>query len=117
MHRDGPIVTASVALNAPDEYGGGGTLIEAVGRAGRDAGAQGAADPGDAIRPGSGCVVLHPNLHPKLTLTLALTLTLTLTPTLIRCVVLHPGNVRHGGAPISSGVRYILVPLLTHPYP
>ena len=63
MHRDGPIVTASVALNAPDEYGGGGTLIEAVGRAGRDAGAQGAADPCDAIRPGSGCVVLHPNLN------------------------------------------------------
>ena len=79
MHRDGPIVTASVALNAPDEYDGGGTLIEALGGAGRDEGAQGAADPSAAFRPSSGCVVLH------------------------------PGNVRHGGAPISSGVRYILV--------
>ena len=79
MHRDGPVVTASVALNSPDEYCGGGTLIEALGRARWGAGAHEAADPSVAFRPGRGCVVLH------------------------------PGNVRHGGAPISSGVRYILV--------
>ena len=79
MHRDGPVVTASVALNSPDEYGGGGTLIEALDRAGRGTGAGGAAHPSAAFRPGRGCAVLH------------------------------PGNVRHGGAPISSGVRYILV--------
>ena len=30
MHRDGPVVTATVALNAPQEYEGGGTLIEAL---------------------------------------------------------------------------------------
>ena len=35
MHRDGPVVTATVALNAPQEYEGGGTLIEASRRTAR----------------------------------------------------------------------------------
>ena len=65
MHRDGPVVTATVALNAPQEYEGGGTLIEALAAA--------------AFRVERGCAVLH------------------------------PGSVRHGGAELTSGVRYILV--------
>ena len=30
MHRDGPLVTATITLNPRDEYDGGGTLIEAL---------------------------------------------------------------------------------------
>ena len=77
MHRDGPVVTATVALNAPQEYEGGGTLIEALGTAGQPA--NGAPDSAAAFRVERGCAVLH------------------------------PGSVRHGGAELTSGVRYILV--------
>ena len=77
MHRDGPVVTATVALNAPQEYEGGGTLIEALGTAGQPA--NGAPDAAAAFRVPRGCAVLH------------------------------PGSVRHGGAELTSGVRYILV--------
>lgn len=69
MHRDGPLVTATVALNGLDEYDGGGTLIEAL-AGGRDGGVQ-RVDRGH--------------------------------------VVLHPGAVRHGGQPITRGLRYVLV--------
>lgn len=69
-HRDGPLVTATVALNSPSEYEGGGTLIEALGWP---------ATPPTPLRLPTGHVLLH------------------------------PGNVRHGGAPISAGLRYILV--------
>lgn len=82
MHRDGPVVTATVALNAPSDYGGGGTLVEPLGIFGREGGrgsAHEAADPAAAFRVERGRAVLH------------------------------PGNVRHGGAEIHSGVRYILV--------
>ena len=72
MHRDGPVVTATVALNAPQEYEGGGTLIEALSK-------RGAPDAAAAFRVERGCAVLH------------------------------PGSVRHGGAELTSGVRYILV--------
>ena len=68
MHRDGPVVTATVALNAPQEYEGGGTLIEALGW-----------DAAAAFRVERGCAVLH------------------------------PGSVRHGGAELTAGIRYILV--------
>jgi Flp pilus assembly protein TadD len=47
MHRDGPLVTATIALNHRDEYDGGGTLIEAL------AG-------GKALAVGIGHVILHP---------------------------------------------------------
>lgn len=73
MHRDGPLVTATIALNRDDEYDGGGTLIEAAAEA-RDGG-------------GSGGVQRVRRGH----------------------VVLHPGAVRHGGEPITRGLRYVLV--------
>lgn len=69
MHRDGPLVTATVTLNRCDEYDGGGTLIEAL-AGGSDSGVQ-RVDRGH--------------------------------------VVLHPGAVRHGGQPITRGLRYVLV--------
>jgi len=72
MHRDGPLVTATIALNRGDEYDGGGTLIEAL------MGAGGGGD-GAVQRVGRGHVVLH------------------------------PGAVRHGGHPITRGLRYVLV--------
>jgi len=50
MHRDGPLVTATITLNRRDEYDGGGTLIEAL-AAGSDSGVQ---------RVERGHVVLHP---------------------------------------------------------
>ena len=63
-HRDGPGVACVVSLNDAGEYDGGGTYIEALGKALR-------VDAGHAV--------------------------------------LHPGNVRHAGAQITRGVRYILV--------
>lgn len=69
-HRDGPLVTATLALNRPSEYDGGGTLIEALGWP---------AAPPAPLRLQAGHALLH------------------------------PGNVRHGGAPISAGLRYVLV--------
>ena len=67
-HRDGTLLTANIALNGPEEYGGGGTLVEAL----------------LASRPVAICLRAG---H----------------------VLLHPGNVRHAGMAISSGVRYLLV--------
>ena len=69
MHRDGPLVTATITLNDLDAYDGGGTLIEAL-----------ADDSGGGVqRVGRGHIVLH------------------------------PGAVRHGGQPITRGLRYVLV--------
>lgn len=48
MHRDGPLVTATIALNGLDEYDGGGTAIEAL------------APPRTSLRVDTGHVVLHP---------------------------------------------------------
>lgn len=48
MHRDGLLVTANVALNAPDEYTGGGTIVD------------GANVFNDPIRLDRGHVLLHP---------------------------------------------------------
>lgn len=67
-HRDGTLLTANIALNGPEDYGGGGTLVEAL----------------LASRPVAICLQAG---H----------------------VLLHPGNVRHGGMAITSGVRYVLV--------
>ncbi|KAG8458537.1 hypothetical protein KFE25_003072 [Diacronema lutheri] len=68
-HRDGPLVTATCALNCPSEFDGGGTLIEA-----KD-------------WPRSPAPIRLARGH----------------------ALLHPGNVRHGGAPITSGLRFVLV--------
>jgi predicted 2-oxoglutarate/Fe(II)-dependent dioxygenase YbiX len=79
MHRDGPLVTATITLNHRDEYSGGGTLIEAL------AGGEGLAINGDGDMGGG--VQRVPRGH----------------------VILHPGAIRHGGQPITRGLRYVLV--------
>ena len=71
VHRDGPTLTATIALNSMACYEGGGTMIEAL---------------ADRLPDGSSvlkCDVGH--------------------------VLLHPGILRHAGAPITRGLRYILV--------
>ncbi|KAG8461484.1 hypothetical protein KFE25_001088 [Diacronema lutheri] len=73
VHRDGPGVAVTIALNAENEYDGGGTLIEAL---------EPSAQPGH--RHG---VLRRPAGH----------------------VIMHPATVRHGGAPITRGRRYIFV--------
>ena len=53
IHRDGPLIAATIALNGADEYQGGGTLIEALST--------------DPMREGSGVLkvdVGHVILHP-----------------------------------------------------
>ena len=80
VHRDGPLLTAVLALN--DEFDGGGTLIEALSGEHGGGGGGGGGGSGGVLRLGRGHVVLH------------------------------PGLVRHGGAPITRGVRYILVVFL-----
>ena len=83
MHRDGPLVTATIALNGLDEYAGGGTLIEALAARDEDSAAGSAADSvADSVAEPTGHVRV-PTGH----------------------VVLHPGAVRHGGNPITSGLR------------
>lgn len=67
MHRDGLLVTANIALNAPEEYVGGGTIVEGLN------------ERNESIRIGRGHVLLH------------------------------PGDVMHGGSPITEGIRYVLV--------
>lgn len=89
VHRDGPLVAATVPLNGLGEYDGGGTLIEALLDTGGGAGAaEPTASPGGpaagghergALRRGAGYLIIH------------------------------PATVRHGGAPITRGLRYILV--------
>lgn len=69
MHRDGPYVTANIALNDLESYEGGGTIIEGLCNK----------DEKKAIRLKRGHILLH------------------------------PGDVKHGGAPITAGVRYALV--------
>lgn len=48
MHRDGLLLTANIALNSPEEYAGGGTIVE------------GANVLNDPIRLDKGHVLLHP---------------------------------------------------------
>ena len=87
-HRDGTLLTANIALNSADEYSGGGTLVESllpdaeIGDAPSDCGSNltsGRWRGGTAVRLSQGHVLLH------------------------------PGNIRHGGLPITRGVRYVLV--------
>lgn len=63
-HRDGSVLSFNIALNARDEYEGGGTWFEGLGQS-------------LPIERGHVCA--------------------------------HASGVLHGGHPISSGVRYILV--------
>lgn len=79
MHRDGPLLTATIALNGLGEYEGGGTVFEALGdeiSTTRDP------RPESVIRLEAGAVLLY------------------------------PGFVRHGGAAVTRGLRYILVMFL-----
>ena len=101
MHRDGPLVTATVALNPPTEYDGGGTLIEAL----------------------IGQSLMDRRTASRRTSSAPTTITQTVEQSSdeeaagasasLRVeaghVILHPGAVRHGGLRIRSGVRYVLV--------
>jgi len=90
LHRDGPLVTATIALNRQDEYDGGGTRIEALqGRMllGQDDVGIGGGAAGGGGTAGGASVLRVPQGH----------------------AVLHPGAVRHGGEPITRGLRYFLV--------
>ena len=94
-HRDGPLLTATLALNDPAEFDGGGTQIEALRQFATndgDADLLSPPPPGEALR--GGAAALRPAAGHA---------------------VLHPGNVRHGGAAISRGVRYVLVIFLFDP--
>lgn len=86
LHRDGPLVTATISLSRLDEYGGGGTLIEALaaGERPRAAGERPSERPSASSRTN---VKRVPRGH----------------------AILHPGAVRHGGEPITRGLRYVLV--------
>jgi hypothetical protein len=93
-HRDGPLVACMVALNDLGDYDGGGTFVEALTCApqsgslessgGVVGGATGSGVSGSGINGG----VLRRS---------------------IGHLVLHPGYVRHGGAEVTRGVRYVLV--------
>jgi len=90
MHRDGPLVTATIVLNPLEEYDGGGTVIEAlVGGKNLVNGATGGglSDAPDGGRDGGAQPLRVGRGH----------------------VILHPGAVRHGGGPITRGLRYVLV--------
>lgn len=86
FHQDGPLVTCNIALNSPNEYEGGGTAIKAL-RLGANIDEE---LPGGVLRPVDGkedCLaVVMPAGH----------------------ALVHPGHVRHAGAPIQSGVRWLL---------
>ena len=73
-HQDDSHLSLTVALNAADEYDGGGTAFEDV----------------DGASPSAPTVV-----SPKL-----------------GHVVAFPGALRHGGAPVTRGVRYIIAAFL-----
>ena len=60
MHRDGPVLTATVALNNPREYDGGGTLVEALGCSAASRIDHSAAEASAAFRVETGHAVLHP---------------------------------------------------------
>ncbi|KAJ1447512.1 hypothetical protein M885DRAFT_189274 [Pelagophyceae sp. CCMP2097] len=83
MHRDGPLITATVALNGLDEYEGGGTVVEALSW--------------DPSRPTADLATAR-SFERDAALRLAR-----------GHVLLYPGFIRHGGGAITSGVRYILV--------
>ena len=84
FHQDGPLITCNIALNSPDEYEGGGTILKAL--------QQGAnldrEPPAGVLRheEGVGTAVVLPAGH----------------------ALVHPGQVLHAGAPIHSGVRWLL---------
>ena len=88
FHQDGPLVTCNIALNGPDEYGGGGTALAPL-RPGADP-VEGELPLGSSLRPVEGkedvSAVVMPAGH----------------------ALVHPGHVRHAGAPIRSGVRWLL---------
>lgn len=73
VHRDGPLIAATIPLNGLGEYDGGGTYIEAL-----------HSSPSSGHYEG---VIRRDTGH----------------------LILHPATLRHGGAPITRGLRYILV--------
>ena len=86
-HCDGPLVTLGVALNDADEYDGGGTVIAPLQE--RDL-LERERKRGIRLRDvggGAGAAIALPAGH----------------------ALVHPGGVRHAGAPIHSGARWLLV--------
>jgi len=87
LHRDGPLMTASIALNSLAHYDGGGTRIEALTRASwhtANGVGRGLKDNGQD----NGSFALRVD---------------------VGHAVVHPGCVRHGGELITRGVRYVLI--------
>ena len=76
-HADDSHLSLTIALNATDEYEGGGTSFESPLAAGDDDDAQ-----VELLRPEKGHVVAF------------------------------PGELRHGGSPVTEGVRYIIAAFL-----
>ena len=83
FHRDGPLVTCNIALNS--NYEGGGTVIEAL-KPGANLDQE---LPGSMLASavGDGSAIVMPAGH----------------------ALVHPGHISHAGAPIRSGVRWVLV--------
>mmetsp|Transcript_29213 Transcript_29213/g.59763 ORF Transcript_29213/g.59763 Transcript_29213/m.59763 type:complete len:458 (+) Transcript_29213:67-1440(+) len=98
VHRDGPLVACVISLNDVEEYDGGGTFIEALKIT-------------DCLGASSGgCSDTNTNLDKDNSSEKATCSSYGVS--LRRAVghmVMHPGYVRHGGAPVTRGVRYILV--------
>ena len=88
LHQDGPLLTCNIALNSPLEYEGGGTILplELEGANLDQEPPGGVLRPADTQVEGAGTAVVLPEGH----------------------ALVHPGHVRHAGAPISSGARWLL---------
>ena len=84
FHQDGPLVTCNIPLNSPDDYQGGGTVLAPLQHRAHDE------VPQEFVRTvtgdQNGAAIVVPAGH----------------------ALVHPGHVRHAGAPIQSGVRWVL---------
>lgn len=101
VHRDGPLIAATVPLNGLREYCGGGTYIEALDVCSADGACTAAAAANscrrEAVADGSATAApQHGHQNGVLRRDAG-------------HLILHPATVRHGGATITRGLRYILV--------
>ena len=87
-HRDGSIVSFSVAMNSPADFDGGGTFFAHGEKASPSSAKTAASAVGRKDRVDDMTIV---------------------RPTAVGDLVLHSGKLVHGGVIITAGVRYILV--------
>jgi hypothetical protein len=99
VHRDGPLVACVVSLNDVDQYEGGGTFIEAL-----------------MQRPINEEPSVSSSSHTLTTASCSPSTTEVIPEELGASLkrgaghlVMHPGYIRHGGAAVTKGVRYVLV--------